>query len=336
MRFILSFLLIALTFASASQADDLKKIEIGYMPNLWWAQPYVIKGMGWDHEVGLDIALERYPGPPTQAQAFASGKMDMAYNNVGTTLTLAQQRDIKIIASSIKGDIFLAGRGRLVEFRKTLPPHEAIIKLSNEENRKVKISTNPKGTLSDLVLRYWLENAFEDYKQYVKVINTGSQDQFQHSIISGDVDAAAVFQPLWTVSKHKAPELEIFAEPHELMQDQPGGVLFVRQKFWDEHSDAVEKYMALHILATKFIKENPKEASKHIHNYISLGLVPIEITEEAVEFTTDRFADNPQIMVSPTKVIQELMIRDGYLRKNIDIDGLYETGLYDAAIKPVD
>ena len=64
-----------------AKAEELIKVRVGYLPNLWFFHPVIIKGEGWDKEMGLDFELTRFPGPPTESQAFASGFLDIMYNN---------------------------------------------------------------------------------------------------------------------------------------------------------------------------------------------------------------------------------------------------------------
>jgi NitT/TauT family transport system substrate-binding protein len=325
------FLGIFIVFSESAYAD---KIDVGYMPNLWFAQPFIIKGEGWDKKVGLDVQLHRFPGPPTQVQAFAAGQMDVIYNNIGSLLVLPDRGiAVRVVAASIKDDIFLAARPALMAYRETLPAADAIQAFVRDKGRRVKISTNPKGTLSDLVLRYWLESAFgADYDSCIEVVNTGSQDQFQHSILSGDVDAAAVFQPLYTVSRYKDPSLDIFLSPADMMTDQPGGVVAVRESFAAVHPDLVEKFVALHARATDLMRRDPERAARHIHAAIG-DYIPYSVMETAVVFTRDRFVADPHAMISSTRIIQDLMLREKYLRKPVDISTLYDTSFFDRVMR---
>lgn len=314
-----------------AHAENLPKIRVGYMPNLWFAQVFVIKNQGWDKQAGFELEPHRYPGPPVQAQAFASNEIDVGYNNVASVLPLAS-RDIpfRVVAGTLKQDIFLASRGTLNQYRNSLSPEKAIEAFVAHEGRPVRISTNPKGTLSDMVLRYWLDQKWGDHaKDYVTVINTGSQDQFQQSILSGDVDAASVFQPLYTIAHAKLPDLMIFASPDDMMADQPGGVVLVHQEFVDQHADLVQKLVSLNHRATAWLRTHPEKAADDVHAFIGAGNIDPALTRESVVFTKDRFTDNPHDMIAATRVIHDLMIRKGYMNNPVNVEGLFDTRFYD-------
>jgi NitT/TauT family transport system substrate-binding protein len=312
------------------------KITVGFAANLWFAQPAIIKGEGWDKEAGLDITLQRFPGPPGILQAFVVGQIDIMYNNMASTL-MPQTRDIptRMIASTIKDDIFLVARPSLTQFSAAGNAAETIKKFVAVNGRKVKISTNPKGSLSDLVLRYWLSHAFTDSTQYVDVINTGSQDEFQQSILSGDVDAASIFEPLYSIAHELDPKLVIIAEPKELMPDQPGGGVSIHESLAAARPDIVRKYLALHIRATQFLKDNPARAAQDISEYFGKGLVSVETYEKAIRLDHERFVSDPAIMIPSTKIMHDYMRKNGYLVKDVDIDKLFDLKTYNEVISSV-
>ena len=240
---------------------------------------------------------------------------------------------LTVIAATIKDDIFLLCRPSLAKLRVQFGPVEALKKFNEEQHRKVKISTNPKGSLSDLVLRYWLDQAMPDYARYVDVINTGSQDQFQHSIISGDVDAAAVFEPLYTITTQLDPTLTIFLSPHEMMADQPGGAISMRGSFISAHPDIVAKIVKLQMKAVTFLKDHPAESAQDLEKYIGLGLVNVATLEKSVRYTHDRFTADPHVLVNSTKVMHDYMRKSGYLIQDVDLNKLFYFSPYDQARK---
>jgi NitT/TauT family transport system substrate-binding protein len=317
-------LLVCAVSSFLSQGAELKKVSIGYAANLWFAQPAVIKGEGWDREMGLDIELKRFAGPNYILQAFVSGQCDVMYNNIAATMT-PPTRDFptRVIASTIKDDIFLAARSPLASLKGKGTAADAIRAFVTQHKRKVKISTNPKGSLSDLVLRYWLDHAFDKPSDFVEVINTGSQDQFQQSILSRDVDASSIFEPLYTICTRLDRDITLFAQPGELMPDMPGGAVSVPLAYAQKNPEVVRKLALLNERATRFMQEHPDRAARHVARYFG-STVGADVYETSIRFVRDRLLSDPYKMVSSAKIMHQYMRQTGYLSRDVNVDELYD------------
>lgn len=265
-------------------------------------------------------------------QAFAAGQVDIMYNNTLSPLPLLEKGiGIRFVAATMRDDIFLAAKPPLSSFGKKLGPVQAIETFVHDNKRKVKISTNPKGTASDLVIRYWLQHSFKNPDDFVQVINAGSQDQFQQSIFSPDIDACSIWGELLEVSCKKDPRLELFAKPQDLMPAQPGGTLVVREFWLREKPELVQKLVAMEARANDLIHRNPQRAAAHYLKYIGGGLVDPALVEHVIASIPDRFIIDPQVLVEPTQRIADLMVQLGYLKASPQMNQIFERKFYEAA-----
>ena len=83
---------LTLLLAIGSIADSRAEVtlEMAYMPIVPCSQLFVIEGMGWAKEAGINLELTRFSNGPAIVQAIASGKMDIMCFGIGPAMvTLA-------------------------------------------------------------------------------------------------------------------------------------------------------------------------------------------------------------------------------------------------------
>ncbi len=318
--FVLLFLAAALCCNPAlTHAAEPLRVEVGQIPLLWFSQPSVIKGEGWDREAGLDLSLQIFPGPPPMIQAFAGGKLDVLYNNVAAALILKDKGvDIQVLAGSLRGDTLLIGRAPLTDMAKALGPVEAIRKRAQELGRPLKLATYPKGSLGDIIVRRWVEAAFGADQKLVEIINTGSHELYQQAILSESVDLISAYWEILVNFSQKDPRLGLIARPEVLMANQPGGIVGVRGSFARAHPGAAQKLLELHRRATRFVRENPARAAAHFHKYVAHGLVDEKVLEDSIRIAPERFDDRLGPLRASIQTIADFMVGHGYLSKPTD------------------
>lgn len=318
-------LFISVFFLNTFSSVSSQTVVLGSAPNLWFAQPAVIIGEGWDKELGININLKRYPGPANLLQAFVAGEIDGMNNNIGAAM-LAKSRGIslKLVSGTIIGDINLIANEDLVLSKKELGPVDAIKKFTSMNKRKLILVTNPKGSLSDLNAKFWLANNFPDFESYITLIHAGDQAQFQQIFINGRADLLAGFAPLKQIITSKRPKADYFLPPEELMKNQPGGALAIKTSYIETHSAEIEKLKALYQRATDFMKNEPEKSSIHIEKYLLQGLLDKEVIKEVLIERKDFLTTDLKIMRKGTQEIHNLMLKDGYIKNPIDLDSIFE------------
>ncbi len=327
------YLILSLLATASAAAAPNTPIKIGYNPNLWFFHPTLIAERGLDKEEGLEVIPVLYPSPPTAVQAFAAGQVDVIYTNIASPLPLFEKGvAVRAVAATVHNGIFLIGKPPLLELGKKLGPVKAIEAFARQYGRKVKISALAKGTLSDLVTTYWLTKSFRDWTQYVEKINVGMQDQFQQSIFSPDIDASSVWAELLEVSRLKDPRLGLFARPQDLMPEQPGGILLVRESWVREKPELVQKLVNIQVRANEIIHRDPARAARGYQKYIGRGLVDPAVITRVLAQTPEQFLDDPRPLIKPSQIIADFMLQLGYLKEPRRLEEVIDARFYERAV----
>ncbi len=117
-RFLLSTgLALMLAFGTSATARAEVTLEMAYMPIVPCSQLFVIEGMGWAKEAGINLELTRFPNGPAIVQAIASGKMDTMCFGIGPAMvTRGKGIKLKVIAAGITNQIAVIAQGDLVDY----------------------------------------------------------------------------------------------------------------------------------------------------------------------------------------------------------------------------
>lgn len=299
------------------------KLRLGHAPNFWFTQQAIIKGEGWDREAGFELELIRFAGPADVLQAFVAGETDGMTNNLAAVMLAAQAGvPIKIVSATFKGDITLLARGKLQELRRNLTAIEALEHFVQITGRRVKIATNPKGSLSDLMFRYWIKEKLKDPLRLLEVIHAGDQAQLQQLFLSGAVDGMSAFAPLVTLMLELEKESAIFVAPADIMPFQPGGCLVLRNTFISSYPKITSDLITLYERANQFILENPEVAARHIQTYVTGRLLSDELVRRSLRESRDFFTTDIRPMIDPTHILINFMVKERYLKKAPDLDAM--------------
>jgi NitT/TauT family transport system substrate-binding protein len=322
LKFVLSILLLSLPSVGKAEEDQI--IKIGNAPNLWWAQPSIIIGEGWDREVGIKLELKKYPGPAHLLQAFVQGELDGMNNNIAAgILTYSKGIPIELVSGTFIGDINLLSEGELVELKNKYGLVEAIKKFSQLKQRKLKLGTNPKGSLSDLNSKFWLKTNMPDYKNYIDTIHAGDQAQLQQLLIMGQADLLAGFAPIKEIVSQKNPNISFFLTGKELMKNQPGGALIMRTSYIEAHSERIKQLKELYLRATSLMKSDPERCAVHIEKYLLQGLLKKEVINEVLINSKDYLSTDLELVKPNTQKIHDLMLEEGYIKESINLDLIF-------------
>ena len=304
------------------------RIRIGVNPNIAFMQPAIIAGEGWASLEGFQFEVVVATGPATQLQAFLSGAIDGMANNVGTLLIGAEKLQSTsggvphVITTLSRGSISLLARNAPsgVKANSTAELAQRIQTWSNQVQRPLKLVANPKGSLPDLVPRYFLKHA--SITPLVLMKNAGDQAQLQQFALAPDSDLVSVFEPLTSLLPTLDPSLTVIADPEVLMPNQPGCVLAVSGNFQKAHPEVVAKLADLVRRANRFIDEHPQKSVAHIDRLLTRGIVPQEILLTSLPHIIRDYpiAEAKRGTFEAYRLMREL----GYLEHEVDVDALFQ------------
>lgn len=328
-------LLLALsaTLALATPAWAQVKLEVGYIPVTGVSQIFIIANEGWDKQAGLDLHITRFDSGPAMIQALASGKLDVLYAGV-TPMIVARTSDIgvQVLAATATEEIALVGRGAYAdELAKAKgDPRVAIAAFNKSQGRRLKVSTQPAGSVPDTVVRYWLGEVAKIPAAEVEVLGMGI-DKTQQALLAKAVDVAAIREPVITIVRDLDPEVKIVATGGEVFPGQPGSVLAVRTEARARNPEAIDKLVALHVRATKLLQSEPKKAAPAVHKFLSDGLTSLDTIERALAAPTSKFVADPAVIRGSVQKMQDFQVAQGTLPKALDLNLLFDEGPYKKA-----
>jgi len=307
-------------------------LEMAYMPIVPCSQLFVMEGMGWTKDAGIDLKLTRFPNGPAIVQAIASGKMDVMCFGIGPAMvSRAKGINIKVIAPGIVEQIAVIAQGDLVGYFDKYPQKEALLQFAKDKGRKAKIASFPKGSVPDTVTRHWLIKMLGMNIDDVELIGMGAS-RVQQALLSRAVDAAGILEPILTIVESKLSDAKVVVRADGMMPGQPGSTIAVRENVLAEHRDAIVKLMELHIKATNLLLKNPEQAAPHVKDFVAKGLVDEATILKAVSSPSSNFKANPRDIVESTRYMSTFQQEYKIQKKKVTTKDLFDTSIYDDAM----
>ena len=307
-------------------------LEMAYMPIVPCSQLFVMEGMGWTKEAGLNLKLTRFPNGPAIVQAIASGKMDMMCFGIGPAMvTRGKGIKLKVVAAGIVEQIAVIAQGELVGYFEKYEGAEALRQFAKDKGRKPKIASFPKGSVPDTVTRHWLLEMLKMDLDEVELIGMGAS-AVQQALLSRAVDAAGILEPILTIVEDKLEDAKVVARANEMMPNQPGSTIAVREEVLAEHRDAIVKFIELHIRATELLIKEPEKAAPHVKEFIAKGLLETDVILKAIKSPSSNFRADPESILESTQYMHDFQ-KSKKIKTNVSVDGLFDLTVYKAAKK---
>lgn len=327
--------LAAVLFAAPQQSRADTTLEMAYMPIVPCSQLFVIEGMGWAKEAGINLELTRFSNGPAIVQAIASGKMDTMCFGIGPAMvTRGKGIELKVIGAGIVEQIAVIAQGDLVAYFDKHPTSaEALKAFAKDKGRKPKIASFPKGSVPDTVTRHWILRSMGMSLDDVELIGMGAS-QVQQALLSRSVDAAGILEPILTIVESKLADAKVVVRANEMMPGQPGSTIAARENIIAEHRDALVKYMELHIKATKLLIDNPEKAAPHVANFVSKGLVDVGTIQKSLQSPSSNFRADPAGILEQTAYMADFQ-KSEKIKTKVSTDGLFDLTIYKDAAKNV-
>jgi NitT/TauT family transport system substrate-binding protein len=326
----LALALLAVVPTAKVQAETT--LEMAYMPIVPCSQLFVMEGMGWTKDAGLNLELTRFPNGPAIVQAIASGKMDMMCFGIGPAMvTRGKGIELKVVAAGIVEQIAVIAQGELVEYFEKYSGAEALRQFAKDKGRKPKIASFPKGSVPDTVTRHWLLEMLKMELDEVELIGMGAAG-VQQALLTRSVDAAGILEPILTIVESKLDDAKVVARAAEMMPNQPGSTIAVREKVLAEHRDAIVKFVELHVRATELLLNEPEKAAPFVNEFVSKGLVETDIILKALKSPSSNFRADPESILESTQYMHDFQ-KSKEIRTDVAVDGLFDLSVYKDAIK---
>lgn len=320
--------------ASQAMAQQVT-LRVGYIPVLGISQLFVMEAEGWAKTAGLDLQLTRFDSGPAMIQALASGKLDVLYAGISPMIVAkANGLGIVVLAATATEEIALVGRGVFADLvTKTGSAAAAVPAFFAQTGRKVKIATQPPGSVPDTVTRYWVREVGKLDASQIEILPMGI-DKTQQALLAKAVDVAAIREPLITIVHDLDPEVKTVGLGGEIFPKQPGSVLAVRTAVQTANPAAIDTLVALHVRATALLRTDPKRAAVAVHQFIGAGLTDRATLERALASPSSKFEADLEIIRASVEKMQALQVEIGTLPQIVPLDSLFDTAPYRKAAAP--
>jgi NitT/TauT family transport system substrate-binding protein len=327
------FALVLTNLSGRARAETT--LEMAYMPIVPCSQLFVIEGMGWAKEAGINLELTRFSNGPAIVQAIASGKMDTMCFGIGPAMvTRGKGIELKVIGAGIVEQIAVIAQGDLVKYFEQQQNSAAALRaFAKDKGRKPKIASFPKGSVPDTVTRHWILRSMGMDLEEVELVGMGAS-RVQQALLSRSVDAAGILEPILTIVESKLKDAKVVVRANEMMPGQPGSTIAARENIIAEHRDALVKYMELHIKATKLLIDSPEKAAPHVADFVSKGLVDVKTIEKSLKSPSSNFKANPADIVEQTEYMANFQ-KSEKIKTKVSTDGLFDLSIYQDAAKNV-
>ncbi|MEE2814955.1 MAG: ABC transporter substrate-binding protein [Actinomycetota bacterium] len=303
--------------ASGSAAEgDAAELRLGYFANVTHAPALVGLSEGlFDEALGdVDLTPEIFNAGPAAIEALSAGAIDAAYigpNPSINTFIQSGGASARIIAGATSGGAALVVRDGID---------------SPADLEGANLASPQLGNTQDVALRSWL--AEEGYETSVSgggdvSISPTENAQTLTLFQDGQLDGAWLPEP-WVSRLVVEAGAQVLVDEADLWDDGafPTTVLLVRKDFADEHPQLVDKLLAGHIAAVRWLDENEAEAGAVINAQLD------EATgKRLADDVLARALENVDFTVDPHAETFQALVADGLAagtQKKGSIDGLFD------------
>lgn len=203
-----------------------------------------------------------------------------------------------------------------------------------ENGRPLKLGTYPKGSVSDITARYWIQETRAGSLDDVDLVHLGGPGAARQALLAGELDGAIIPEPTPTLIEvvTDAP-YERITYVGEFIPGEPAGVTVVRDAYAQETPNAVETFVANHAEATAFIRNNPDEAASYMSAvYGGESALDQATARAALDNPATTFVTDPNEITDGTRVLAEYAARLGKTDAVIGNDQLFDMSYYERAV----
>ncbi|GIL41417.1 ABC transporter substrate-binding protein [Roseiterribacter gracilis] len=317
----------ALSASSASAADPVR-VRAGYIPVLGSGQLFVVDQQGWAKQNNIALTTTQFDSGPNMIQALASGTLEAYVGGVGPLLVARGKGiKVKVVAALATEELVLVAGGSFAKAVAAGKTPKQVIEEAAAAGKKIKISTQPAGSVPQTVLLYWLVKVAGIDLSKVEIVPMGI-DATQQALLAGAVDAGTIREPAVTIVQKRDPNARVVVSGAGMFPAQPGSVLALTEDFMAKQPAAALALVNDFIRATQLLQSDPKAAAPSLGAALGRGIVDEETLVSAIKSPNQKFGADPQVIVASTDEMQRFQKEQGVLDKVIPIEELFDRSLF--------
>lgn len=267
----------------ASSSGKAETVRIGTNRALGTVTPYVGKDNGTFEKAGIKPEIVDFQDGTTLMQAFATGKLDIAYVGIAPVATWQEKGvGLKVVASANGGGHVLLTR-----------EDTGINSIKDLKGKKIG-DTNP-GSVVDTLLRARIlkEKAGLDPSKDTKIITgLAPADMPTALMVTKEVDAVITWEPFATQAESKFKGVKVLYDAGAEWKKENNGksfypvnVVIASQSFIDKHPDVLKKFLSANKETVDFINSQPDKANDVIAKELKLDKSIVSKARQRLDYT---------------------------------------------------
>lgn len=308
----------------AAAAHAAAPLQVGFMPIIADAQTFVIADGLTAHDPLKGAKMISFQNGPEIVQALLSGQLDVAYVGAGPAMVArAGGAGVRFVAGNEYGPARVLALGNLAPYFKNAKPAEAIANFTRDKGRKPIFTTFPIGSGPAAALRMWLRDQTGAGLDSVQIIYQG-ENQVVQALLTGAVDGDVSPDPAIDIVMARHPDAKVV----DLIPDQPGAGLLVRERLIKDYPEVVRELVAAQIEASDLLRNDPKKAAVAVQKYLGGGRLPMDIVQQSMSHMT--YDPDPRRLQRDTAKLYAFQNSMGVFKKPLVVGDLFDPSFYDA------
>ncbi|BBB89616.1 MAG TPA: aliphatic sulfonate ABC transporter substrate-binding protein [Methylomusa anaerophila] len=329
LKFILMLILSVILFTGCSTGKEsgakeqpnntagitAKELRIATQPIPAYAPIFVAKKQGWLEDklkqAGVTVKWSSFDAGPPMNESFAAGQQDIGFlGDSAAIIPKAAGQDTRIV-----GLCAAAPQGLAI----VVPKDSKIASAKDLKGKKVAVV---KGSFAHHLLVLVLKNngLTVDDIQFLNL----SQADSATALAKGDIDAAAIWEPLITRLEDQGTA--------KVLVDGTGikkGLLVIvaTNNFAVKNPEIVKEFLLAYQRGSEFIKSNPQEAAKLIADEVKIS--PEQLVKILPKFDYSPVLHDDDIQ--ELKLGEEFMRNAGIIKSPVDINAFIDSSYLKAA-----
>lgn len=282
------------------------------LSNSWWGHIPIMLAVdkGYFKEVGIDVEVKSVPSSADRVRAVTAGSV--AFSNLGRIAVISE------MANDNKSFYFFANVD-------DSPGNEGcwarpgFASFKDLKGRKVAANTSAQITMNGL-----LENEGMAEKD-VQFVNLPG-GEMAGAIARGDVDAACVWEPLFTNVKNAAPGGKLLGTDMDTPNYKKFGtmaspdIMIISRKLVDEQPALAGKLVSAIFKGVKYTNENPEDTAKVVAHYFRKD--PAEVLAAMKQFKyfgAENWQKHMQLHTGQMEYLSKWLVDNGKIARMPDV-----------------
>jgi NitT/TauT family transport system substrate-binding protein len=301
----------------------LDELTVAYMPIFPDLQYYVMESEGYLGEIDAEITGREFTDGPAIVQAYGSGELDAAmFGIVPSMIVIDRGIPAKVTAANIVEPMAIMAHE---ELQTMWADHDADAFSVWEERkgRRFRFGTFPQGSVPDVLLRYWLQQAGVS-TDAVEIIEIGGANAVWQAIANSEIDGSSIMEPVPTRAAAADVPVGTFRTAAEVMPGQPAAVTLMSDEL--RESPLAGQFLEQHVRATEFIAENPDATAGIVESGIGM---PTDQARAALDGPLSNFVTDPRRIENGTRIFSEFAAQNGQIESQLSLEEIFDYGVYE-------